>query len=83
MLQEAAPVCGGGCRPSAYVLFEKLPCSLVGFGGSSTSFSGGERLSLIGKPDAALDLGEADAKETGGLGLGHPALLNGLNYLAA
>jgi hypothetical protein len=61
----------GSRRPFPYVLFEEPLCGLVGFGGSSTSFPpGGKRLSLVGKPDVALDGGEADAKEVGGLGLG-------------
>ena len=83
MLQEAAPVCDGGCRPPANVIFEKLRGRLGGFGGSSTSLPGGKRLSLAGESGVALDRGEADAKEAGGLSLGHPALLDGLNYLAA
>ncbi len=77
-----APVCDGSRRPFAYVFFEKLLGRLVGFGGSSTSLAGGEGLSPAGEPGVALDRGEADAEEAGGLGLGH-STLDGLNYLLA
>ncbi len=54
-LQEVTPIRDGSCWPSTYVLFEELPCSLVGFGRPSTSLSGGERLSLAGESGVALD----------------------------
>ena len=82
-LQEVTSVCDGGRRPCAYVLFEKLLGRLLGFRRSSTSLPGAERLSLAGESGVALDRGEADAKESSGLGRGHAALLDGLDYLLA
>src|SRR5215210_7774963 len=78
-----ASICDGGCRPYPYVLFEEPLCSLVGFRGSSTSLPGGKGLPLVGKPDVALDRGEADVEEAGGLGLGDATLLDSLDYLLA
>jgi hypothetical protein len=49
-------------------------------GGLPPPFLGGKRFSLAGESGVALDGGEADAKEAGGLGLG-PSTLDGLNYL--
>ena len=78
-----APICDGGCRSVAYVLFEKLPCSLVGFGRSSTSLS----LSPVKRYSRLASQGESlapkDGKESGGLGLGHTALVDSLDYLLA
>ena len=54
--------------------------SLVGYGGSATSLPGGKTFSLAGESGVALDGGEADAEEAGGLGLG-PSTLDGLNSL--
>ena len=51
--------------------------------GASTSLPGGKGLSLVGKPDVALDRGEADAEEPSGLGVGHSALVDSLDYLLA
>jgi hypothetical protein len=78
-----APLFDGGRRSVAYVLFEELLYGVVGFGGSSTSLPRGKGLSLIGKPDVALDRGEADAEEAGSMGLGHAALVDGLDYLSS
>jgi hypothetical protein len=79
-LQEVAPVCDGSSRSLAYIFLKEPLRSLVGFRGSSTSLSGSERLSPVGESDVAFDRGEADAKEAGGLGLGHTTL-DSLNYL--
>jgi hypothetical protein len=76
-----AALCDGGRRTVAYVFFEEPPCGLVGFEGSSTSLLGGKRLSLVGESGVAFDRGETDGEESGGLGLGHAALLDGLDYL--
>ena len=80
LLQEVAPFRDGGCRAFPYGLFEEPLCGLVCYGRSSTTLSGGKGLSLASESGVALDRGEADAEEAGSLGLGHDALVDGLDF---
>ena len=45
--------------------------------------SWGKGFSVIGESVVAFDRKEADAKESGGLGPGHTALVDGLDYLSS
>jgi hypothetical protein len=81
----SATVAAGLLRMSSLrsFLFEELLGGLVGFGASSASLPEGKGLSLAGESGVALDRGEADAEEAGGVELGHAALVDGLDYLLA
>ena len=64
-----------------YVLLEELPRSVIRLGGSSASLPGGKGLSSRSESGVALDRGEDDGEQAGGLGLGRAVLLDRLDYL--
>jgi hypothetical protein len=80
-LQEVASLFDGGGGSCAYILLQELSCELVCFGRSSASLPGGKGLSSRSESDVALDRGEADGEQAGGLGLGCAALLDCFDYL--